>query len=43
MARSRENDEQINTIINDNHERVIDEDEEERHFRKVVSAFLYYR
>jgi hypothetical protein len=36
MARSTNNDENTQTTMND-------EDEEEKHFRKIISAFLYYR
>jgi hypothetical protein len=43
MARSINNDENITEMTNDNIQTTIDEDEEEKHFRKIISAFLYYR
>jgi len=43
MARSTNNDEDISTMMNDNTQTSINEDEEEKHFRKIIGAFLYYR
>jgi hypothetical protein len=37
MARSINNDE------NENTQTTMNEDEEEKHFRKIIGAFLYYR
>jgi hypothetical protein len=43
MASSINKDEDLSTVINDNPQTIIDEDEEEKHFRKIIGAFLYYR
>lgn len=43
MAQSTNNDENKSTVINDSTQTIIDADEEEKHFRKVIGAFLYYR
>jgi hypothetical protein len=43
MAKSTNNQEEITNVTNDNSQTTIDEDEEEKHFRKVIGAFLYYR
>ncbi|CAF3505224.1 unnamed protein product [Adineta steineri] len=44
MAKSTHNHEETSTVSNDSDTRTItNEDEEEKHFRKVISAFLYYK
>jgi len=43
IARLTNNDEDTFTMMNDNTQTTIDEDEEEKHFQKVIGAFLYYR
>lgn len=45
MAESIHTHEQPSTVVNENDhtESTINEDEEEKHFRKVIGAFLYYK
>lgn len=43
MAQSINTDEDKSNVNNDNTQTVIDGDEEAKHFRKVIGAFLYYR
>lgn len=44
MAKAIDNNNQeISTIVSDNHQITIDEEEEAKHFRKVIGAFLYYK
>ena len=43
MAKLTTNDEDTTIMMNDNTQTRIDENEEEKHFRKIIGAFLYYR
>jgi hypothetical protein len=43
MAKSINHHEEISTVTDDNTQMTINEDEEEKHFQKVIGAFLYYR
>ena len=43
MAESKDSDQKVSTINTDNNQNIIDENEETKHFQKVVGAFLYYK
>ncbi len=43
MAKSINHHEEISTVTDDNTQMTINEDEEKKHFQKVIGALLYYR